>query len=271
MGCQCINKEEEKNNEVLKKEKNLEDEQYQEDNNNYNQEELFGLTNQDLDPAQLGETNNENEYGGNQEKNYNEKINEDRNSKYSEYPEKMLDLINKIRNDPVSYADIIEDSIPNIIEDQDKDDETKTRIIYKKKVKVALNRGEPAFHEAAEELRNMNSLPPLELKSEICVPLPEDEEEIKDSSYLREQVKVIRETTNIDVFFKDLIKIPEVSALLMIVDDSGKSPGKKRQAVLNKDFKYIGISKQIYWKNFYCLFCFFKVSYIFTYFSTLII
>lgn len=53
----------------------------------------------------------------------------------------MLDLINKIRNDPVSYADIIEDSIPNIIEDQDKDDETKTRIIYKKKVKVALNRG----------------------------------------------------------------------------------------------------------------------------------
>ena len=179
MGCQCTNKEEEKNNEVLKKEKNLEDEQYQEDNNNNSQKEgLFGLTNQDLDPAHMGETNNGNEYGGSQEENYNysEKINEDRNARYSEYPEKMLDLINKIRNDPVSYADIIEDSIPNIIEDQDKDDETKTRIIYKKKVKVALNRGEPAFHEAAEELRNMNSLPPLELKSEICVPLPEDEE-----------------------------------------------------------------------------------------------
>ena len=61
-----------------------------------------------------------------------------------------------------------------------------------------MNRGEPAFHEAAEELRNMNSLPPLELKSEICIPLPEDEEEIKDSSYLKEQVKAIRETTNID-------------------------------------------------------------------------
>lgn len=101
------------------------------------------MTNQDLDPAHMGETNNGNEYGGSQEENYNysEKINEDRNARYSEYPEKMLDLINKIRNDPVSYADIIEDSIPNIIEDQDKDDETKTRIIYKKKVKVALNRG----------------------------------------------------------------------------------------------------------------------------------
>ena len=259
MGCQCTNKEEEINNEVLKKEKNIESEQYQEDNNNYNQKEgLFGLTNQDLDPAQLGETNNENEYGAEQEENYNEKINENRNAKYSEYPEKMLELINKIREDPVSYADIIEDSIPNIIEDQDKDDETKTRIIYKKKVKVALNRGEPAFHEAAEELRNMNSLPPLELKSEICVPLPEDEEEIKDSSYLREQVKVIRETNNIDVFFKDLIKIPEVSALLMIVDDSGKNPGKKRQAVLNKDFKYIGISSKFIGKTFIAYFAFSK-------------
>ena len=261
MGCQCTNKEEEKNNEVLKKEKNLEDEQYQEDNNNNSQKEgLFGLTNQDLAPAHMGETNNGNEYGGSQEENYNysEKINEDRNARYSEYPEKMLDLINKIRNDPVSYADIIEDSIPNIIEDQDKDDETKTRIIYKKKVKVALNRGEPAFHEAAEELRNMNSLPPLELKSEICVPLPEDEEEIKDSSYLREQVKAIRETTNIDVFFKDLIKIPEVSALLMIVDDSGKNPGKKRQAVLNKDFKYIGISSKFIGKTFIAYFAFSK-------------
>ena len=55
----------------------------------------------------------------------------------------MLELINKIRNDQVSYADIIEVSIPNIIEGQDKCNEIKTRIIYKKKVKVALNRGSP--------------------------------------------------------------------------------------------------------------------------------
>ena len=104
----------------------------------------------------------------------------------------MILLINKIREDPVSYADIIEDSIQNIIEEQDKDDETKTRIIYKRKVKVALNRGELAFKEAADELRNMNSMPPLELKNDICIPLPEDEDEIKDSSYLREQVRILR-------------------------------------------------------------------------------
>ena len=170
----------------------------------------------------------------------------------------MLELINQIREDPVSYAETIEDSVQNIFHDQDKDDETKTRIIYKKKVKVALNRGEPAFQEAAEVLRNMNSLPPLELKNDICIPLPENEDEVKDSSYLREQVKILRESTNIDVFFKDLVKIPEVSALLMIVDDSGKNPGKKRAAVLNKDFKYIGISSKFIGKTFIAYFAFSK-------------
>ena len=264
MGCQCANKEEESKNELLRKEANLENEGYQIDNQYLDQKEgVFEQANQNLDnQAQFNEENNENYEEEHQEQeqkqNNNDKINEEKNAKYSEYPEKMLLLINKIREDPVSYADIIEDSIQNIIEEQDKDDETKTRIIYKRKVKVALNRGELAFKEAADELRNMNSMPPLELKNDICIPLPEDEDEIKDSSYLREQVRILRENTNIDVFFKDLIKVPEVSALLMIVDDSGKNPGKKRQAVLNKDFKYIGISSKFIGKTFIAYFAFAK-------------
>ena len=265
MGCQCTNKEEESNNELLRKEANIENEEYADNKFYGKKEENFGLENQNFDKqADFSGENNENYEEEQQEQelkqnnNDNDKINEEKNAKYSEYPEKMLLLINKIRADPVSYADIIEDSIQNIVEEQDKDDETKTRIIYKRKVKVALNRGELAFKEAADELRNMNSMPPLELKNDICIPLPEDEDEIKDSSYLREQVRILRENTNIDVFFKDLIKVPEVSALLMIVDDSGKNPGKKRQAVLNKDFKYIGISSKFIGKTFIAYFAFAK-------------
>ena len=167
----------------------------------------------------------------------------------------MIELINKIRDDPASFADIIEESMQNIIEIQN-DDENKPKIIYKKKVKVALSRGEPAFKEAAEILRNMEPLPPLEFKNDICVPLPDNEEEIKDSLYLKEQIRILRETTNIDVFFKDLIKIPEVSALLMIVDDTEKNPGRKRKAVLNKDFKYIGINSKFLGKTFIAYFTF---------------
>ena len=259
MGCQCANKEEENRSEIIK-EQNGEDEA--EDNNNLNsisKEGIFGLENQnqeenfDRTPTEKQDNDNENEQQENDLNNFSLK-----NNKYADYPQKMLDLINKIREDPVSYADIIEDCIQNITEEQDRNDESKTRIIYKKKVKVALNRGEIAFRDAAEELRNMKPLPPLELKNEIGVPLPDEEAEIKDSSYLREQVKIIREKTNIDVFFKDLIKIPEVSALLMIVDDSEKNPGKKRQAVLNKDFKYIGISSKFIGKSFIAYFAFSK-------------
>ena len=104
----------------------------------------------------------------------------------------------------------------------------------------------------------MESLPPLELNSDICVPLPETEEEIKDPTFLKEQVKTLRETTNIDIFFKDLIKIPEVSSLLMIVDDSIKNPGRKRQAILNKNFKYVGINSHFIVKTFVAYFSFSK-------------
>ena len=270
MGCQCANREEENKSEILKEQN---EEYEQEDNNNFNsnsKEGIFNLEesnqeqNQEKSPSQNqdNEKDNEKDYEKENENEYQEneaiKISQEKSNKYANYPEKMLTLINNIRADPVSYADTIEDSIQNITEEQDHNDESKTRIIYKKKVKVALNRGEIAFKDAADELRGMGPLPPLELKNEICVPLPEDEEEIKDSSYLREQVKVLREKNNIDVFFKDLIKIPEVSALLMIVDDSEKNPGKKRQAVLNKDFKYIGISSKFVGKTFIAYFSFSK-------------
>jgi hypothetical protein len=261
MGCQCANKEDENKSEILKE---IEEEagQNEENNNNYNsnsKEGIFGLEglnqneNQEKPPSEKPDNENDNDFNENEINNNLEK-----NIKYSDYPQKMLDLINQIRANPVSYADVIEECMQNITEEQDKNDESKTRIIYKKKVKVALNRGEIAFKDAAEELRNMEPLPPLELKNDICVPLPEEEAEIRDSSYLREQVKIIREKTNIDVFFKDLIKIPEVSALLMIVDDSEKNPGKKRQAVLNPEFKYIGISSKFIGKTFIAYFAFSK-------------
>ena len=253
MGCQCANQKEEVKDELTKNEDNIEE---TEKNNNFEQkEEIFRSSNQEGEnQEQIKESNNENQRD---EEEYNERINEVKNTKYADYPEKMLELINKIREDPASYADIIEDSIQNIIENQD-DEEGKPKIIYKKKVKVALTRGEPAFREAAEILRNMESLPPLEFKNDICVPLPDNESDIKDSSYLREQVNILRETTNIDVFFKDLIKLPEVSALLMIVDDGEKNAGRKRNAVLNQNFKYIGINSKFIGKTFIAYFTFSK-------------
>ena len=75
----------------------------------------------------------------------------------------------------------------NIVEDNNKNDSTKNKIIYKKKVKVALTKGKPAFLEAAEQLRNTEPLPPLEFVPEICIPLPENENEMKDTNFLKKK------------------------------------------------------------------------------------
>jgi len=181
------------------------------------------------------------------------------NSKYSNYPERIVELINNIRQYPSAFADIIEESIHNIIENNNKYDNSKNKIVYNQKIKVALSRGEPAFHEAAEELRNTSPLPPLEFVSNLCIPLPETEEEMKDPTFLKSQVNVLRdEGVLIDIFFKDMVKVPEVSALLMIVDDSSKNAGKKRMALLNKQLKFIGVNSKFIGKTFIAYFAFSK-------------
>jgi len=242
MGCQCTKKNEEKKEDEIEKE----DQKLEEINNNGN---ILGLKEKE---------EGEKEENKKEEEDYLEHLNEEKNAKYADYPDKMVELINKIRQNPVEYAKIVEDSIKNITSETDKNDETKAKLIYKHKVKVALNRGEDAFKEAVEILRSMEPLPPLEFNGEICIPLPQTEEEIKDPTYLKEQVKILKETTNIDIFFKDLIKIPEVSSLLMVVDDSIKNAGRKREALLNKDYKYIGINSHFIGKTFVAYFSFSK-------------
>ena len=146
MGCQCANKEDENKSEILKEINDIEQNQ-EDNNNNYNsnsKEGIFGLDQQN--PEETQEKFSERQ---NNEIDINEN-NQDKNLKYSDYPQKMLDLINQIRANPSSYADVIEDSIQNITEEQDRKDESKIRIIYKKKVKVALNRGEIALKNAPE-------------------------------------------------------------------------------------------------------------------------
>jgi hypothetical protein len=250
MGCQCNKKTDE---EELNKDypENLNEEV---DQNKFNEE----INYQQQEQFDGNKSENMNQQNEQEDEDLLEKLNEEKNAKYAEYPDQMIEIINKIRENPSGFADVIEDSIKYITEEPDKEDDTKTKLIFKKKVKVALNKGEEAFHSAAEILRKMEPLPPLEFSGNICIPLPQNDEELKDPDYLREQVKAIKENYNIDLFFKDLIKLPDVSALLMVVDDSVKNTGRKRNAILNKDFKYIGINSHFVGKTFLAYFAFSK-------------
>ena len=268
MGCRCANSHEEEY-EINKREATKENmfnsnKEGNELNNSNNH-----LSNNDFNSEKNNRTNfspniNEGRYIQGNEESRNADMEQEKqeilkNQKYLNYPEKIIEIINTIRQDPVSYADVVIDSMKNIVEDNNKNDATKNKIIYKKKVKVALTRGKSAFLEAAEDLRNTEPLPPLEFVPEICIPLPEDELDMKDNNFLKKKVKELRkEGIHIDVFYKDLVKIPEVSALLMIVDDSGKNAGKKRMTLLDKNIKYIGVSSRFVGKTFIAYLSFVK-------------
>ena len=250
MGCKCANNCQDDVNKNFIEERNNES-SLNEFTKNFNKENHLLDYNNNKESALIQESQNLPSQNLIQESNIYE-------SAIGDYSEKIVEIINRIREDPVSYADEIENSIQYIMEKEDKKDPSKKKLIFKKKVKVALNKGVQAFKEAAEFLRNLKPLSPFEFSQDRCIPLPDNEDEFKDPMFLREKVKLLRTKTQVDVFFKDLIKIPDVSALLMIVDDTLKNPGKKRMALLNKELKYIGVTSKFVGKNFVAYFAFSK-------------
>lgn len=217
-----------------------------------------------IDPALSNQSNNFNEGGGEEERDLPKEIKLPEKDTTSlnkksiisanispHYNEKILSLINSIRQNPSGYSKTIEDSMPNITLSND-------RLIYKTKVKVTLAKGRPAFEEASQILKQMNPMPPLILKEDITIPLPETKDELRDINFFKQKVQEIQNDQHIDTFFRDLVKEPETSILLMIVDDIEKNPGKKRNAILNPAYRYIGISSAYIEKAFVAYFSFSK-------------
>ena len=130
-------------------------------------------------------------------------------------------------------------------------------MFLKKKVKVKLFRGEESFRESAQILENTPPMEKLIFNKDIIIPLPDNEEE-KNSELKKRQSNEIILNKNINVFFKDYIKNPEIAVLLMIVGYNEAYKGKKRDAILNKDFKYIGIDSKFIGNNFIAHYSFSK-------------
>ena len=69
----------------------------------------------------------------------------------------------------------------------------KIKRVFKKKIKVALLRGEIAFKEAADFLKRMKPVRPLIFSEDILINLPETKEEIKDVKFLKKQAEKKKE------------------------------------------------------------------------------
>ena len=77
---------------------------------------------------------------------------------------RVLELINKIRKNPPSYANTVLENIKNITVEGNK-------TVFRKKVKVLLNKGESEFKNAADILKKTNPMNELVSKKEIEIPL----------------------------------------------------------------------------------------------------
>lgn len=158
-----------------------------------------------------------------------------------EYNESILKIINRIRAYPREYAKEIEKNM-QFIKQFAKD----CFIFEKNNIKVALYKGKEAFIKAKKDLESMtDSIPQLEIKDDLKIEIPNNinEDYLKNQNYL---------------CFKDFINIPEISILLMIIDDTWDNSYVRRNAILNKDYKYIGINSQIIDKKFISIFSFSK-------------
>ena len=159
----------------------------------------------------------------------------------------FLSQINKIRTEPQSFIGVIEDSKANIIKDH------LGRLIYNGKIKVCLNTGEAAFDEAIQFLKELEPMEPLIYNPQITINAPLNEDDILDKDDLNKKIKAMMNLGfNFRSYWRDVIKDPEISFLLMIIDDNGIKSGMKRKDILCPYVKYIGISSSEVNQNFVC-------------------
>jgi hypothetical protein len=257
-GCQCSNANqennlnvpnEEDNKEEKKEEDKIEENKEEEKNNETNNLNLNTNNNQNekilsiVKEESKEKSSNVNESNLNQNdlklKSNNQKI----KYKIENYPNDALNIINKIRNNPIEFIPEIEEAIKHIKTEQNK-------LIYSGNLKVALNKGEEIFKETIEILKQIPPMESLIFDNNIAIEPPDDEESFKDPKIFQNKIIEKKKNINLDAYFKDAIKDPFVSVLLIIVDDSGKHAGKKRAAVLNKDYKKIAITVKMINKKF---------------------
>ena len=154
----------------------------------------------------------------------------------TEYVKRVFHLINKIRTSPSEFISVIEQAEKYITEKNGR------KIFEDSGIKVSLNEGKTMFKDCEDYLKTLQPMDELNFCDDIVLECPTEETKIIDKNIFREKVLEKKGKCGFVAYFKDSICIPEISVLLMIVDDSIKNPRKKRETLLNPNYKYIGIS-----------------------------
>ena len=165
------------------------------------------------------------------------------------YSKLIFNYINKLRKNPKKIANIIEENKKFIIIDEN------NKIYFKKNsIKYKLEKGYQTFDETIKILNNLENMKQLIYNKNITIKTPDNEDEINNNcDYLKNQIEELQNKGNhISSYWFEIIKDPEISFLMMVVDDNHIKSGLKRNDLINPDIKYIGIISFQKDNNFRC-------------------
>ena len=158
------------------------------------------------------------------------------------YPKDVVELINKIRQNPKSFITDVENAIPFI-------ETYKNKLIYNGNTRVYLNQGKKIFLEAIQCLNETKAMNDLSLNEEISIELP-NEKEVNDNDFFKNKILSQRKIKKIERYYREAIKDPYVGVLMMVVDDTNKNQGEKRKTILDPNLNKVGIKCKLYGNKF---------------------
>ena len=159
-----------------------------------------------------------------------------------------------MRKDPLAYSEKIGKYMKNIVTDKNLH-----YFCMPHNSKVNLPRGQPAFEECIEILKNSKRMNTLTMVESLKLPFPEKyPEQATSREYITknliELAKENKEKFKICWFHYDNnIKNPEISLVLQLVDDNN-SHGERRKHLLDENIKFVGINSGPLRRNIYCIY-----------------
>ena len=173
----------------------------------------------------------------------------------------LFESINKIRINPMSIIEKIEMYKSKIIEKDNK-------ILFDcgNNVYSLLNKGKKAFDDCIKFLSVQIALEPLELNNDLKIDINIEKEEKKDYYYsfefiekiLNKKYEQIKNEYNILGFHYDICSNnTEISSILQLVDDDIENHLTRRNNILNRNVKYVGISYVNIKENIICYYLLF--------------
>ena len=170
------------------------------------------------------------------------------------YPLDILTLINKVRANPKAYTKVIEAASKKIIS-------LKNKLVFNGNIRVYLHKGRAFFKEAINYLNDLKPMEPLIMDEALKIDMPTEEELAKDNDGIfKKKVLTKLKSVKLDGYFKDALKDPETAVLMMLVDDTLKHAGKKREILMDKNLRYVYINYQMYRQKFIAYYSFSKVK-----------